>query len=612
MKNALSRRELLKGAAGALSWLAVDGGPALGVPAADRARLGPESGPVDSAAGRGFRGEPDGSIEPLDSTGGVYLPPRGRGYQKFSYGFPEPSVVVGGLALAFRLHTFENTYGLDRDLMKVSRDGDDLLLECTGLVGAGGQVKVPGTLRSRIRRNGEFTEWDVRATMDRPIKSVASIVRGVPRGKVAIGTTDFRDPGDDELLYGYPWGAARQARGTDTPLAVIETTSDGCFFLSALMEEVRANRLYLQPGPDGYRVELIYEQPGWDRSRVLEGGRWRAGRTGSAEEAFRRHVAHVERAFDLPAWEARTDVPEWFREVELVLSIHGMHWTGYIFNDFQRALEILRWTATQISPRRVMVFLPAWDGRYYWSYPAYEVDRRLGGEDGFRTLIREGQKLGYHFVPMFGLNAANVALPDYRQFAEASTREIDGNTFPLAWVDWDNDRHNEGWGRYMNVGVDVWRRWIRDSVTRILDRYGADGYFLDIAGGWVDNTQADMHEGVKRLVGELRETHPHALAVGEFSYDALLGVLPVYQVFPSPGYPPAFERYCRTFSHLSHPAPGRGSSGVHEWGFGRFDPDTLSLSPHEIPTITVVDDTFERHRDVMAAIIRRAKGRGAR
>jgi hypothetical protein len=60
---------------------------------------------------------------------------------------------------------------------------------------------------------------------------------------------------------------------------------------------------------------------------------------------------------------------------------------------------------------------------------------------------------------------------------------------------------------------------------------------------------------------------------------------------------------------LSSPAPGRGSSGVHESGFGRFNPQTLSLSPNAIPTLQVVDDTFTKYRDVMAEIIQRAKER---
>jgi len=79
--------------------------------------------------------------------------------------------------------------------------------------------------------------------------------------------------------------------------------------------------------------------------------------------------------------------------------------------------------------------------------------------------------------------------------------------------------------------------------------------------------------------------------------------MPLYQV-----YGPRYAPFVRCFSHLSHPAPGRGSSGVHESGFGTWDASTLSLARRDglIPTLTVVDDTFTAHQDEMAAVIRRA------
>ena len=87
-----------------------------------------------------------------------------------------------------------------------------------------------------------------------------------------------------------------------------------------------------------------------------------------------------------------------------------------------------------------------------------------------------------------------------------------------------------------------------------------------------------MHEGTRLLVSGLRKKFPEALACGEMPYDALMSVLPLFQVFPAGGYPAGFKKYCRAFQHLSLPAPGRGSSGVHESGFGRFNEKTLSLS----------------------------------
>ena len=97
-------------------------------------------------------------------------------------------------------------------------------------------------------------------------------------------------------------------------------------------------------------------------------------------------MEHVERAFALPSWETRTDVPPWMRHIAIVTTLHGMHYTGFIFNDYAKQLEILRWMATQIPAERVLVFLSSWDGRYYWDYPNYTVPARMGGEAGFRRL----------------------------------------------------------------------------------------------------------------------------------------------------------------------------------------------------------------------------------
>jgi hypothetical protein len=600
MKDKLSRRTLLKNAAAGATYLSLGGLDS--IPAQIVADTLPSTNAPTAESDR---------ILPLTSTSEVFIPPRGRGFMKFSFDFPEPSVLFEGLRFSFRLYTFENTYTMDRGLMTVSDTPDGMELRCSGLVWAGGQEKVPAQLHARFRRNGAFVEWDVNAEMNQPIKSVAAIVRDVPRGKMSSGGGAFFDTRDDEILLGYPFGggALNIARGMDSPIAVIQQGDHDFFFLSTLADKVHANRFYFQPGEKAYRAELTYENGGWQKTNHLQSPAWRAGHTQSAEEAFRPHYEHIEKTFQIPDWEKRDDVPAWFRKVDLALALHGAHWTGYIFNDYAKMLKILQWVATQMPAENVLVFLAAWDGRYYWNYPIYKADPRMGGEEGLRNLIKEGQKLGFHFMPMFGMNSANRKLPIFSQVADAATSQIDGDVFNLNWVDWDNDRHNEGWGAYMNLGVDSWRKLLADRISDFITRYNADAYFLDIAGGWENNTKADMHEGTRRLVMDLRQRHPGVMACGEMSYDALMSLIPVYQVGGPSGYPAAFSKYSRSFQHLSHPAPGRGSSGVHESGFSRFDSQTLSLSQTQIPTITVVDDTFERYRDAMSEIIVRAKQR---
>jgi hypothetical protein len=386
---------------------------------------------------------------------------------------------------------------------------------------------------------------------------------------------------------------------------MIQASPTDVFYVSSLDDRVRPKRFYLAPGETSYRVEAIYEHDGWRNDRRVQTPTWRLGRAASADEATSLHMQHVERAYSLPTWETRPDVPAWMRNVALVTTLHGQHYTGYMFNDYAKMLETLRWMATQISPERVLAFISAWDGRYYWDYPIYRANDRMGGVAGFTKLVSEAQKMGFKIMPMFGMNSANKKLPMWPTIADALTHKIDGDDYNLNWVDWNNDRHQDGWLGYMNLGVDSWRNHLEGRIADMIERYKVDAYFLDIAGGHVNSTNGDMHEGTKRLVMNLKAKYPNVLAVGEMPYDALHQFLPVYHA----GGGGAWRKYSRFFSHLSAPAPGRGSSGVHESGFGRFNTETLGLSPNAIPTLQVVDDTFSAHRDTMAAVIARAKQR---
>ncbi len=596
----LSRRDWLKtmGAVGASALVPHDAllmDPPLGAVRSPRRR---------AVAHRAFA---PGDIVDLMSTSEIFIPPRGRGYQKFSYDFPEPSVAFGDYRFGFLVFTDENTYGLDRAKLRAEGNGDALRLIADGFVWAGGQEKAPGRLVASLRRSGNTIEWDAVVEMDKPIKSVTTIVRGVPRGQVSFGGGGFTDLHDGESLVGYPFGGGDlNASGSmTTPLLMIQTPANDVLFVSSLDDRVRPKRFYLAPGDTSYRVEAIYEHDAWRNDTKLTTPAWRLGRTATAEAAIDLHLSHLERAFSIPSWDSRADVPEWTRRIAMVTTLHGMHYTGYMFNDYAKMLDTLRWMSTQIPGERVLVFISAWDGRYYWDYPNYTVSDRMGGADGFKRLVDEGHKLGFKIMPMYGMNSANKKQPVWSKISDSITHKIDGNAYNLDWVDWNNDRHQDGWLGYMNLGSDSWRNHLEGRIAEMIDRYGVDAYFLDIAGGHVNSTNGDMHEGTRRLVADLRARYPRVLCVGEMPYDALHGFIPMYHA----GGGPRWQKYSRFFQHLSSPAPGRGSSGVHESGFGRFNTETLSLSPNAIPTLQVVDDTFTKYRDVMTAIIDKAKQR---
>ncbi len=602
MTQPFSRRDWIKtvGAAGALAPLDLMHGVAAEPPAA-ATTLAPLAVRDVYAPG---------DILDLSSTSDVFIPPRGASFMKFSFDFPEPAVVFGEHRFSFLLFTEENTYTLDRALMRASGNGEALELTCTGLVWAGGQEKAPGRVVVKFAQVGRTISWDIVAEMGKPIKTVTTVIRDVPRGKVSFGGGALNETRDGDVLGGYTFGAgdlhgAGTPQSMTTPVSVLQASDADFLYLTTQDTRVRPKRYYYQAGERAFRVEAIYEHDGWRNDTRVVVPRWQLGHASTFEDAMVPHMAHIEKAFNLPTWETRADTPAWMRNIAMVTTLHGMHYTGFIFNDYAQQLAILRWMATQIPAERVLVFLASWDGRYYWDYPNYVVPARMGGERGLRELITEARKLGFKMMPMYGTNSANRKQPGWSRIASGATQKIDGDVYNLNWVDWNNDRHQDGWLAYMNLGDDKWRLHMEGRIADMIERFGVDAYFLDIVGGHVNATNGDMHDGTRRLVQNLRAKYPNVVGVGEMPYDALYEFIPMFHA----GGGGRWGKYANFFQHLSAPAPGRGSTGVHEAGFGRFRTETLGLNPASIPTLQVVDDTFSSHRNTMAAIIAEAKKR---
>jgi hypothetical protein len=94
----------------------------------------------------------NGAILPRTSTTGVFIPPRGRGFMKFSFDCPEPSVAFEGFEFSFRVFTQENTYSLSPDHLTVRASDNGLEIRCDELTWAGGQQRAPGRVTARSTR----------------------------------------------------------------------------------------------------------------------------------------------------------------------------------------------------------------------------------------------------------------------------------------------------------------------------------------------------------------------------------------------------------------------------------------------------------------------------
>ena len=108
----------------------------------------------------------------------------------------------GDHRFAFLVFTEENTYALDRAVMRAAGNDDALQLTCDGFTWAGGQEKAPGKLTATFRKNGAAIEWDVAVEMGRPIRTVTTVIRDLPKGKIAVGGGAPIDPGEGDILAG--------------------------------------------------------------------------------------------------------------------------------------------------------------------------------------------------------------------------------------------------------------------------------------------------------------------------------------------------------------------------------------------------------------------------
>ena len=532
--------------------------------------------------------------------------------QNFSFDFGDVFFEFGNLRFAFRILTTENVYGVDGAKTKVESGDESFRLNCEGFTWAGGQEKCRGTLLVEISRKEGVFEWNVRASHTMTIKAVATIVEGLPAGKF---THDFAKgqgwemndvPDGASALVVYPMSLKRSfGDSVLTPLVFLEGRNGEKWFFQSLDDQVRPKRFAAHRRKETLRMELVFEERAEKWKDSIECPPWRIGTCANFRDIASEHTGHLISKFGLTEWDKRTDVPEWLRGLSLVIGMHGAHWTGFVFNNYARQLEILKWFSSKVDPKRVLVYLPGWDGRYHWNYPAYEPDPHMGGDEGFKKLCSAAREMGFHLMPVFSAASVNMTSPFFGRFIEARIRHADGDHAQIDWADWDSDRHLDGWGTLLSLDAKSWRNFLFEKIVRVVERFGVEAIFLDLSSGWTNDPRYDWVDGVRRLIRALHEKFPWLLVAGKGYFDAMLAHTPFVEGSPPAIYPEIFTRFARGTYFLSQGAPGRGSTGVHEAGFIQYE--RPSPNDPRVPQISIVEDTFDKHSDEIEAVIEVAK-----
>ena len=527
------------------------------------------------------------------------------------YDFGDTWAELKPLRFSVRLFTEQNVYAPDPDRTAVYVSDREVRLEATGLAWAGLQEKAEGYLKLRAVRTGEH-----RFAVSAEGGHAREICKAVLLQVDGIDVRYLRfDDGEKAEIDGRGAIAARRYPPSirdlrvKMPLVFAENDRGEQWFALSKDTKLREKRFacHYDPFIRSSVLDLAHEEDRRRRGRTVRMPEWHIGKTADRRPVVLERCGDLERHFGLVPYALRSDKPAWLDDIRLVVYFHGEHWTGHVFNTFDAMADQLDWIADRMPGRRIMAFLPGWDGRYYFNYPRYEPSERMGGSAGLKRFIERANRRGVKVVLMLGSNNANADVMRELGLEDAQIRDAWGVPKWCDWVDWDYDLAPEKHGILANMGHPGYLHYMASKADQLIREYGVHGIFLDITFWWENDPRYSHYEGMKEFCRIVRGKHPDVLVFGENSYDALWGVFPMFAESYGPGsYDDVLYRYCRQAYYLAHPEVVSGSGGIHEQAW--HSPEGGATSPDRlVPTLAVLADTIGKYGEEVERILERAR-----
>ncbi|MDR2079099.1 MAG: hypothetical protein LBP74_05200 [Treponema sp.] len=526
------------------------------------------------------------------------------------YDFKDTYIECSGYFIAVRLSTVSNIYAPDPDKLVIERQSDSVTLKASGLMGGGGDIKCGGTLTLSVKKAGEDT-----IVVDAYGSHSTELCRGVSiycKGvDIDSFTSDSSNMPDHPFVKSGVHPLFYPGRDAMMPLVFAETGKGPYFFLSKDKKvRPKAFSAHFDYIYNEKIITLSHQERTTERKNTIEMPTWKIGRARNRMDVIRERFLDLETHFGLYPFEERNEFT-WLKNIKFVLNLHGEHWTGHIFNTFAQMTERLRQVCNHIDGKKVLVFLPAWDGRYYTTYPEHKPSDVMGGEKGLKSFILEAHKLGVKTVLMLG--GPNLAtykfLQDHNLFESVMRNEWGDYRSISAGLDWNGDLFFEPGGYIVNFGNPKLRKYMIESVSFLFDNYGADGIFLDGAIRYENTPDFCPVEGIRSFCREIQAAYPEKLLMGEDGFDVLWSAFGLFATSWQPlGLGNGMLRYTRQSMYLSHP-DYKGSGGVHESAW--FSEGSKHIIKEKtIPAISITRDIDQEQSAILAKLIAAYNGRG--
>ena len=516
------------------------------------------------------------------------------------YDFKDPYVDFLGLKFAIRLSTDNNIYCPNPEQMNIKKlSENEVVLHSNSLSSAGGQLISGGSIELKLSLTAD-NRISISAKGSHPTeisKTILVLIKGIKVKSMvseqpqAKGVKDFKDK--KGIRVSYP------SRAATMPL-VFFTTSDKEWHVISKDRKIRKKGFaclydHLTNEPV---ILLSHDADMRKISTNIKAPQWVLGNDLPRIEVVKERCVDLEEYFGLTPFNRKQKVhKDWIDNLKLVTFLHGTHWTGYIFNTYDQMGEQLEWISQTVDGKQILVFLPAWDGRYYVNYPEHEPERRMGGSDGLKRLVKKAHRLGMKIVLMLGgPNLSTFEFLKKNDMMGTGLKTPSGHQELQNWLDWNTDLKIETMGLIMNFGHPKYLDYMISKTSELFDIYGIDGVFLDGTLRWQNSPDYSAYEGLVKYTKEIRKKYPQKLIMGEDGYDAVYGL---FDLFHTSGGPLGLEnyllRYTRQFYYLAYPSEN-GSAGIHEIGWSNDSHTIKNADPkYTIPSISLFYGDKEKY-----------------
>lgn len=510
------------------------------------------------------------------------------------YDFKDTKIKMGELAFAARIADEDNLYAPDPERIQVEQTEDLLIVRADGFISGGGQNRTEGKLELHICLDADGI-YHISGSAQQPkskLKAFLLLIEGIAVTELIsdsenmpvfpveahLGTPVLRYPGREAMM----------------PLVMAKTQSEEWFFLSK-DRKPRQKQFEVHWTPNlwnGPVVTLGHYPDYQERSETLDLPEWKIGKQVSRLALVKERCSDLEKHFGLVPLAKRQEA-DWISKIRLIVNLHGEHWTGRVFQTYAEMGKRLSILCQEVPGEQILAFLPAWDGRYYRTYPLHEPSDALGGMTGLQEFLETAHKLGVHVVAMLGgPNLATYETVEKYRFWDAVMKTEHGDPLLQNWVDWDMDLVPESMGYLMNFGEPAYQDFMVKKTRTILRDYGFDGVFLDGAIRYDCCQKYSPIKGIQDYCRRVQKEFPDKILMGEDGYDLIWASFSMFATSWQPlGLEQAMLRYTRQSYYLAHPDLN-GSGGVHEQGWNSIGSAHL-LPQYTYPTLSITDGSME-------------------